>query len=117
MFLMKTNIIKGTPRYGEREMALMKKEITAFIKRQYGDSPDDFKEPVYVFAIGIGGQSACVFPAVKYMRRQPNRTLIECDSLGIDYFGYEKRTCSGYKGRKPENQGTLGGRKQIRKDR
>ena len=67
----------------------MKKEITAFIKRQYGEFPDNFKEPVYVFAIGIGGQSACVFPAVKYMRRQPNRILIECDSLGIDYSGYE----------------------------
>ena len=80
---------KGTPRYGTKELAVMKKEIDAFIKRQYGDSPDDFKEPVYVFAIGIGGQSACVFPAVKHTRRQPNRTLIECDSLGIDYSGYE----------------------------
>lgn len=81
------------PRFGKSmEEAIAK--IERFQRRHYGDSPDSFNEPAFIFGSGIGGQMTCSIPAVGLIVKHRNRELVVCDSLGTDYKAHEEKMVS-----------------------
>ena len=81
------------PRFGEpMEEAI--RSIEPFVRRHYGNNPEQFNHPVIISGSGIGGQTTCVVPALGFVVKHSNRRLYVCDSLGTNYQALEEEWLS-----------------------
>jgi len=73
-----------TPRYGPSRLESLA-NILSFATRHMGKTHEEYKGPVDIWGIGIGGQAACAYQKAGIRNPHPNRRLMAMDTLGIDF--------------------------------
>lgn len=67
------------------------RSIERFLRRHYGEPPEEFIDDVIITGSGVGGQMTCTIPALGLIVKYRNRELVVCDSLGSNYKRLENR--------------------------